>query len=70
MFVVGFPTFRSVAIQLNVGEKAIRSMAQAGALPGFKVRGLRWFRRSDIGVSIVARREYAKARPEGAGGDE
>ena len=70
MFVVEFLTIRSVAIQLMVEERTIPPMAQAGVLPGFKVRGLRRFRRSGIGVRVVARREHAKARPEGVGGDE
>lgn len=63
-------TIRDVAALLKVGEKTIYTMAQAGDLPGFKVRGQWRFRRSDIDAWIAAQVEQAKARPDDGGGDE
>lgn len=39
---------RDVAALLKVGEKTVYSMAQAGELPAFKVRGQWRFSRGDI----------------------
>ncbi|HBQ12941.1 MAG TPA: DNA-binding protein [Myxococcales bacterium] len=63
-------TIRDVAALLKVGEKAIYTMAQAGDLPGFKVRGQWRFRRSDIDAWIAAQVEHAKARPDDDGGGD
>lgn len=63
-------TIRDVAALLKVGEKTIYTMAQAGDLPGFKVRGQWRFRRSGIDAWIATQVQHAKARPEDGGGDE
>ncbi len=63
-------TIRDVAALLKVGEKTIYTMAQAGDLPGFKVRGQWRFRRSDIDAWIAAQVEHAKARPDDDGGGD
>ena len=41
-------TIKEVAAYLKIGEKTAYSMAQAGELPGFKVRGQWRFQRSDL----------------------
>ncbi|NOY28209.1 MAG: helix-turn-helix domain-containing protein [Oligoflexia bacterium] len=41
-------TIKEVAAHLKIGEKTTYSMAQAGELPGFKVRGQWRFQRSDL----------------------
>jgi len=41
-------TIKEVAAHLKIGEKTAYSMAQAGELPGFKVRGQWRFQHSDI----------------------
>lgn len=41
-------TIKDIAALLKVGEKTIYSMAQAGELPAFKVRGQWRFSRKDI----------------------
>ncbi|QQB33132.1 helix-turn-helix domain-containing protein [Achromobacter deleyi] len=43
---------REVAALLKVGEKTAYSMAQAGELPAFKVRGQWRFSRKDIDMWI------------------
>lgn len=43
---------KDVAALLRVGEKTVYSMAQAGELPAFKVRGQWRFSRKDIEVWI------------------
>nr|WP_318246291.1 helix-turn-helix domain-containing protein [Salipiger thiooxidans] len=43
---------RDVADLLKVGEKTVYSMAQAGELPAFKVRGQWRFSRKDIDAWI------------------
>lgn len=43
---------RDVAALLKVGEKTVYSMAQAGELPAFKVRGQWRFSRKDIDAWI------------------
>ena len=43
---------KDVAALLKVGEKTIYSMAQAGELPAFKVRGQWRFSRQDIDAWI------------------
>ena len=43
---------RDVATLLKVGEKTVYSMAQAGELPAFKVRGQWRFSRKDIDIWI------------------
>lgn len=45
-------TIREVAELLKIGDKTAYTMAQAGELPGFKVRGQWRFRRSDIDTWI------------------
>ena len=45
-------TIREVAELLKIGDKTAYTMAQAGELPGFKVRGQWRFRRSDIDAWI------------------
>jgi hypothetical protein len=45
-------------------------MAQAGDLPGVKVRGQGRFLRSDIDDWIAAQVEHAKTRLDDGGGDE
>ncbi len=39
---------KELAALLKVGEKTVYSMAQAGELPGFKIRGQWRFSRKDI----------------------
>ena len=43
---------KDIAALLKVGEKTIYSMAQAGELPAFKVRGQWRFSRNDIDAWI------------------
>lgn len=43
---------KDIAALLKVGEKTIYSMAQAGELPAFKVRGQWRFSRQDIDAWI------------------
>jgi excisionase family DNA binding protein len=43
---------KGVAALLKVGEKTVYSMAQAGELPAFKVRGQWRFSRKDIDAWI------------------
>ena len=43
---------RDIAALLKVGEKTVYSMAQAGELPAFKVRGQWRFSRNDIDAWI------------------
>jgi excisionase family DNA binding protein len=43
---------KDVAALLKVGEKTVYSMAQAGELPAFKVRGQWRFSRKDIDAWI------------------
>lgn len=43
---------KDVAALLKVGEKTVYSMAQAGELPAFKVRGQWRFSRKDIDTWI------------------
>ena len=45
-------TVKEVATLLKVGEKTVYSMAQAGELPAFKVRGQWRFARKDIDTWI------------------
>ncbi len=63
-------TVRDVAALLKVGEKTIYTMAQAGDLPGFKVRGQWRFRRSDIDAWIGEQVEHARATVESGEEDE
>ncbi len=63
-------TVRDVAALLKVGEKTIYMMAQAGDLPGFKVRGQWRFRRSDIDAWIGEQVEHARATVESGEEDE
>lgn len=65
-----FLTIRDVSALLKIGDKTTYTMAQAGDLPGFKVRGQWRFRRSDIDDWIAAQVQHAKARPKVGGGDE
>lgn len=58
-------TIREVADLLKIGEKTAYTMAQAGELPGFKVRGQWRFRRSDIDGWIAAQLDRARGRREG-----
>jgi excisionase family DNA binding protein len=63
-------TVRDVAALLKVGERTIYTMAQAGDLPGVKVRGQWRLRRSNIDGWIAAQVGHVKARPDDGGGDE
>jgi len=45
-------TVKEVATLLKVGDKTVYSMAQAGELPAFKVRGQWRFSRKDIDAWI------------------
>jgi excisionase family DNA binding protein len=50
-------TLKDVAALLKVGEKTIYSMAQAGELPAFKVRGQWRFSRKDIDAWIEQQKQ-------------
>lgn len=56
---------KDVAALLKVGEKTVYSMAQAGELPAFKVRGQWRFSRKDIDAWI----EQQKHTSQDFGGD-
>jgi excisionase family DNA binding protein len=56
---------KDVSALLKVGEKTVYSMAQAGELPAFKVRGQWRFSRKDIDGWI----EQQKSRAQGLGGE-
>ncbi|MGV5256490.1 methylation-associated defense system helix-turn-helix domain-containing protein MAD1 [Pseudomonas aeruginosa] len=56
---------KDVAALLKVGEKTVYSMAQAGELPAFKVRGQWRFSRKDIDAWI----EQQKHTSQVFGGD-
>jgi excisionase family DNA binding protein len=60
-------TIREVSALLKIGEKTAYTMAQAGELPGFKVRGQWRFRRSDIDEWI--RGQLSKPDSGSAGGE-
>ena len=57
---------KDVAALLKVGEKTVYSMAQAGELPAFKVRGQWRFSRKDIDAWI----EQQKRTTRDLGEDE
>jgi excisionase family DNA binding protein len=57
---------KDVATLLKVGEKTVYSMAQAGELPAFKVRGQWRFSRKDIDKWI----EQQKFTPQDSGDDD
>ena len=59
-------TIKEVAAYLKIGEKTAYSMAQAGELPGFKVRGQWRFQRSDLDRWI----EQQKASVERSSGSD
>ncbi len=51
---------KDVAALLKVGEKTVYSMAQAGELPAFKVRGQWRFSRKDIDAWIEQQKHTAQ----------
>lgn len=51
---------KGVAALLKVGEKTVYSMAQAGELPAFKVRGQWRFSRKDIDAWIEQQKHIAQ----------
>ena len=53
-------TIRELANLLKIGEKTAYTMAQAGELPGFKVRGQWRFRRTDIETWIHSQVDKAE----------
>lgn len=57
---------RDVAALLKVGEKTVYSMAQAGELPAFKVRGQWRFSQKDMDEWI----DKQKHTTEGSGGSQ
>lgn len=57
---------RDVAALLKVGEKTVYSMAQAGELPAFKVRGQWRFSRKDMDEWI----DEQKHTTEGSSGSQ
>lgn len=63
-------TIREVASLLKIGEKTAYTMAQAGDLPGFKVRGQWRFRRADLDAWIRDQVEHSKAGPGETGGEQ
>ena len=56
---------KDVAALLKVGEKTVYSMAQAGELPAFKVRGQWRFSRKDIDVWIDQQKHVPQYFGEG-----
>lgn len=50
---------KELAALLKVGEKTVYSMAQAGELPGFKIRGQWRFARKDIDKWIEIQKQTA-----------
>ena len=51
---------KDLAVLLKVSEKTVYSMAQAGELPAFKVRGQWRFSRSDIDSWIERQKDVTK----------
>lgn len=51
---------KEVAELLKVGEKTVYSMAQAGELPAFKVRGQWRFKRIDLDAWIEQQKKTPK----------
>ena len=51
---------KDVAALLKVGEKTVYTMAQAGELPAFKVRGQWRFSRKDIDAWIEKQKQTAR----------
>ena len=60
-------TIKEVASLLKIGEKTAYTMAQAGDLPGFKVRGQWRFRRQDV-FSWIEEQKRAAATKADEGG--
>ena len=60
-------TIRDVAALLKIGEKTAYTMAQAGDLPGFKVRGQWRFRRNDLDAWIRQQVKQSKAERSDGG---
>lgn len=58
-------TLKDVATLLKVGQKTIYSMAQAGELPAFKVRGQWRFSRKDIDAWIEQQKHATQDFSEG-----
>ncbi len=56
---------KDVAALLKVGDKTIYSMAQAGELPAFKVRGQWRFSRKDIDTWIEQQKHTTQDFGEG-----
>ena len=57
---------KEIASLLKVGEKTVYSMAQAGELPAFKVRGQWRFSRMDIDAWIETQKHLARGACGGA----
>jgi excisionase family DNA binding protein len=55
-------TIRQVAERLNVNDRTVYRLAQAGKLPGFKVAGTWRFLESDIDAWIEERKMETRAR--------
>lgn len=51
---------KELAALLKVGEKTVYSMAQAGELPGFKIRGQWRFSRKDMDEWIETQKNTAQ----------
>lgn len=56
---------KDVAALLKVGEKTVYSMAQAGELPAFKVRGQWRFSRKDIDAWLEQQKHTTQDFGEG-----
>ena len=63
-------TIREVAGLLKIGEKTAYTMAKAGELPGFKVRGQWRFRRTDLDGWIRDQVEQGQSKVESEGGGD
>ena len=53
-------TIQEIAVLLKLADKTVYSMAQAGELPAFKVRGQWRFKRDDIDEWIERQKLEAK----------
>jgi excisionase family DNA binding protein len=58
-------TIKDIATILKLAEKTVYSMAQAGELPAFKVRGQWRMRRVDFDRWMAARAKTATTRKAG-----
>ena len=60
-------TVKQVAERLNVNDRTVYRLAQAGKLPGFKVAGSWRFLAEDIDAWIEAKKSEAAQRRSAAG---